>query len=191
MNKITKEKRNQLIMVIAGVAVVLAGLYWWLIRGQYDSLTQITHSKGEKVAELQRRSNTMKLAMGNSEQDKQLAARLAQAEADIATGDYYAWSYDLVRRFKANYKVEIPSISEPVVSEVDLIPNFPYRQIDVTVGGKAYYQDLGKFLADFENTYPHIRVRNLYLEPANATGGADAEKLSFHFEIVALVKPNT
>lgn len=189
MNKLSKEKRNQLIMVIAGILVVLVGLYWGLIRNQYASLAQISRGRADKVAELQRRGNAIKMSMSTVNEDKAAAQQLAQNETDIATGDYYAWCYDLIRRFKANYKVEIPSISEPVVSDVDIIPDYPYRQISLTLTGKAYYQDLGKFLADFENTYPHIRVTNLYLEPASAAGGG--EKLSFHFQIAVLVKPNS
>ena len=32
--------------------------------------------------------------------------------------------------------------------------------------GTAYFQDLGAFLADFENEFPYLRVQNLELEPA-------------------------
>jgi hypothetical protein len=75
-----------------------------------------------------------------------------------------------------------------VISDVDLLPKFPYKQLKVSVTGTAYYHDLGKFIADFENTFPHIRITNLTVD----TGGATAEggeKLAFRMEVVALVKP--
>jgi hypothetical protein len=190
MNKISKEKRNQLIMVAAGIAVVVAGIYWGLIRAQYQNLADLAAKKADKVAELQRRRAALKMAVENANDYKRMTTQLVTDESDIATGDYYAWSYDLIRRFKTNYKVEIPTVTEPTISDVDILPQFPYRQIRLTINGKAFYHDLGKFLADFENTYPHIRVTNLSMDPAPG-GGPDAEKLAFHFEIVALVKPNS
>jgi hypothetical protein len=73
------------------------------------------------------------------------------------------------------------------VGDVDLIPQFPYKQAKISLSGVAFYHDLGKFISDFENTFPHMRIVNLTVEPANGTG-ADSEKLSFRLEIVALVK---
>ncbi|HTQ49209.1 MAG TPA: GspMb/PilO family protein, partial [Candidatus Acidoferrales bacterium] len=67
---------------------------------------------------------------------------------------------------------------------------FPFKEIRVTISGTAYYHELGKFLADFENSFPHIRVVNLALEPVNATEAGN-EKLSFRMDIIALVKPNS
>ena len=187
MNKLSKEKRNQLIIAVAGIAVVLVVLYMGLIRPQYDSLAQTSNAVANKTADLTKRRNTMKLALTNDARFKEATAQLANAESDIASGDAYAWSYDLIRRFKANYPVVIPTIAEPTLQDVDILPDFPYRQIRTTINGTAFYHDLGRFLADFENTHPHIRITNLYLEPA-AGNNTEAEKLSFHFEIVALVK---
>ncbi len=74
------------------------------------------------------------------------------------------------------------------MGEVDLLSKFPYKQLKVTVNGTAYYHDLGKFIADFENTYPHARITNLTLEPAGNTGD-NSEKLAFRMDIVALTNP--
>jgi len=189
MNKLSKEKRNQLIMAAAGIAVVVAGLYMGLIRAQYDSLAKTTIAATNKRLDLQKRRNIMTQAQTNDAKFQQATEQLAHAESDVESGDPYAWSYDLIRRFKANYKVEIPTTSEPALQDVDILPDFPYRQMRLTVSGTAFFHDLGKFLADFENTYPHIRIVNLYVEPA--AGSAVAEKLSFRFEIVALVKANS
>jgi len=67
-----------------------------------------------------------------------------------------------------------------------LLPAFPFKQVKFAVTGTAYYHDLGRFIADFENTYPHIRVANLQVQPGDAGDGA--EKLSFRMEVIALVK---
>jgi hypothetical protein len=58
--------------------------------------------------------------------------------------------------------------------------------------GTALYRDFGRFIADFENKFPHMRVQNIEMEPAAQIAGAntDPERLSFRLEIVALVNPN-
>ena len=101
-------------------------------------------------------------------------------------GDLYSWTYNTIRLFKTPYQVDIPEIGHPDVGPVDLFPSFPFKQVKFTITGTAYYHDLGKFIADFENTYPHIRVVNLQIQPADAADGA--EKLSFRMDIIALVK---
>jgi hypothetical protein len=60
--------------------------------------------------------------------------------------------------------------------------------VTLTVSGTAYYHDLGKFLADFENEFPHIRLVNLDIQLSPAVG--DTEKLVFKVDIVTLAKPN-
>jgi len=113
--------------------------------------------------------------------------QLAQAEEDLASGDLYAWTVETIRRFKTNYRrVDIATIGQPTSSDCELIGGFPYKQIRVSLTGTAYYHDLGKFISDFENKFPHCRVANLAADPSGA-----GEKLNFRFDIVALVKSNT
>jgi hypothetical protein len=116
---------------------------------------------------------------------------LAEKESDMASGDVFSWVFNSLRRFKTPYKVEIPQFS-PIgpTSPMSLLPNFPYQQATLTVAGTAHYHDLGRFLADFENQFPHIRVLNLTLDGNAGAMAEDPEMLSFKMEIVTLVKPN-
>jgi hypothetical protein len=115
--------------------------------------------------------------------------QLNRAEEDVATGDLYAWTVDTIRRFKATYHhVDIPTAGQPTQSDCDLIGNFPYKQIRFTLNGTAYYHDLGQFISDFENKFPHCRVLNLSADPIGQ-GPNGSEKLNFQMDIVALVKP--
>ena len=84
--------------------------------------------------------------------------------------------------------MDISVNSQLSMGEVDLLPHFPYKQLKVTVGGTAYYHDLGKFIADFENAFPHMRFANLTLEPVGGTGD-NSEKLTFRMDIIALANP--
>ncbi len=64
-----------------------------------------------------------------------------------------------------------------------------YKQVRLSLFGTGYYHNIGKFVSDFENTFPHMRLVNLAI--ATTDSADDSELLSFHVEVVALVKPNT
>jgi Tfp pilus assembly protein PilO len=184
-----KEKRVQFIFLIFCALVVLGLLGLTLIRPQYEALSKIDKSKKAEQSKLKNITDTIKKAGDAATQLSNTTANLPYLEADVASGDVYAWTYDTIRRFKASYRVDIPTIGQPSIGEVDVLPKFPYKQVKVNVSGTAHYHDLGKFIADFENTFPHVRVVNLTIEPASPTGEG-SEKLSFRMDIVALVKPN-
>jgi hypothetical protein len=74
---------------------------------------------------------------------------------------------------------------------VTLLPKFPYKQVVMTIIGTAYYHDLGKFIADYENEFPTSRIMNLDLSPASVQSADEKEKLAFKFDIVSLVKGST
>lgn len=188
MNRISKEKRNQLILVIIATVAVLALIYFGLIVPQNNKLLKIADEKRTADAKLAQIKNTIKQSSDSTTGVTDASYSLLQAENDVASGDIYAWTYDLISQFKKSYNVDIPSISQPTVNDVDVLPNFPYKQqLTVSITGTAYYQDFGKFIADFENKFPHIRVVNLVLDPA----GAGTEKLNFRMDIIALIKPTS
>lgn len=189
MKKISRDKRNQLIIVAFVTLAVLGLIYFGLIQPQYDSLAKIAKAKKTAVDKLVSIRNTITNATVVSKDLSEATATLAHTEEDMATGDLYSWTYDTIRRFKQQYQVEIPEIGHPTVSDVDVLPAFPYKQIRFSINGTAYYHDMGKFIADFENNFPHARMVNLIIEPSPTADGS-SEKLSFRMDIVALVKPN-
>jgi hypothetical protein len=192
MNIIPKdrEKRAQFFLVVFCTLAVLGLIGFTLIRPQYKTLSKIAKTQKNERSKLQNIEDTIKKAGDTTVQLTNVAAKLSLAEEDVASGDIYAWTYDALRKFKAPYRVDIPTISQPIVSSVDIVPRFPYKQLKVTVSGTAYYHELGRFIAGLENTFPHIRVVNLTMEPVDATEQRN-EKLSFRMEIVGLVKPNS
>ena len=109
----------------------------------------------------------------------------------MASGsDVFSWVYNTIRRFTLPYKVEIPVVNQPVIGETTLMPQFPYKQASLTLAGTGYYHEIGRFIADFENQFSHIRVLNLTLDPAASIASDDKEKLEFKMDIVVLVRPN-
>jgi len=191
LSKLSKEKRQHLVGVIMLTAMVLAAVGYFLIHGGYRRLATL----GEKRQVAQKKFDEMQLAMDQSDlvqaQYDEAVKALDAKEATMASGDLYSWMHGTIRKLQRGYRVDIPqigSVSDP--TKVELLTNFPYEQASVTVAGSAYYHELGRFVADMENSYPLMRVQNLSLEPnANPTSG-DRDLLAFRMDIVALVKPN-
>src|SRR6185312_9448451 len=189
MNKLSKEKRNQIVLVCIGTLAVLACVWFLLIKPENAAVAKIKGDVESKQRQLQGIADAISRANATTSQLREEVAALAKSESDMASNDPNAWIYDLIRHFKENYKVEVSVNGGISLGDVDLISHFPYKQLRVTVSGTAFYHDLGNFIADFENTYPHIRITNLSIDPVGGNGDS-SEKLSFRMDVTALVKPN-
>ena len=186
-----KEKRNQLFLVVLITLMAMAGLYFGLLRRQNENLTRLAEKRTVKSQELKLVLDAIRRAEPIKAELAAAKSKLAAAEKDVASGDLYAWIINSLRQFKAPYKVEIPQFSQlGVPAEVDVLPNFPYKQATLTVAGSAHFHDLGRFLADFENQFPHVRLLNLSLDVNAPSLNIAPESLSFKMDIVTLVKVN-
>jgi Tfp pilus assembly protein PilO len=188
--KLSKEKRTQLVAVVLITVASLGGLGFGLVRHQYESLAQLA----DKRANVDRKREQMRVAIKNADRmEKDLAElkkTLTVMEADTASGDLYSWAINTLKQFKLPYNVDIPQFS-PLgpTTDVSLLPSFPYKQTTFSVQGTAYFHDFGRFLADFENHFPHLRVVNLSLD-LDATS-QEPEKLYFKMDIAALIRNNS
>lgn len=189
MNKLSKAKRDQIILVGMGTLLLLVGIFFGVIRPQYADTKRINNQVNEAKDHLQSMEDTIKKASTVSGQLTDLTTTLTNAESDLAFGDPAQWIFNKIRNFKEHYNVDIAVNSQLSVGELELLPHFPYKQLKVSVGGTAYYHDLGKFIADFENLFPHSQITNLTLDPAGGNGD-NHDKLAFRMEIIALVNPN-
>jgi Tfp pilus assembly protein PilO len=190
MNKLPKEKRDRLILVILMTAAVLTGVWFGLIKFQREKLRVLAN----ETAAAQQKLRSMETGIKQANQiESNLAAAqttLAERELQMATGDLHSWMFNTIRQFKLPHKVEIPQFSSIVEADTTLLPSFPYRQVTMTISGTAYYHDFGRFVADFENQFPYMRFENLDISPTSGLVSSDMEKLSFKIDVVALIKPN-
>lgn len=190
-SKLSKEKRNNLILVVLVTLAALGGLGFGLVKYQYENLTRLAARKATATRKLQQMEDAVKNSARIESDLAEAKQQLTQLESDVGpSGDLYSWVIGTVRTFKAPYKeVEIPQFSQiGPLSEMTMLPGFPYKQASMTVAGKAHYHDLGRFLADFENRFPHIRILNLGLDVDSSP--QEPEMLAFRMDIVTLVKPN-
>jgi hypothetical protein len=151
------------------------------------SLKNLDDRKGVAQKKLRDVDQTIKNAERIESDLTDSSKLLSKLENEMADSrDLFSWIVKEVREFNT-YKVAIPSFSQPVEADMNLLPGFPYRQVTMTIGGSAYFHDFGKFVAEFENRFPHARLLNLDLLPSPQ---GEPEKLQFKLDIVLLVKPN-
>jgi len=198
MARLSKEKRNRLVLVIILTIAIGVGLWYGIITTRKERLEETQASIRAAVEKLEK-AKTLVRQTGKAE--AQLAAamnKLKVVEDSMASGvDHYTWAILLLDKARANHDVKIIETTRPVKGEVGLLPQFPYQAAIFTVRGAGHFHDLGKFLADFENSFPYFRVQNLSLAAgSDSIGGPDSstvvtgvENLSFRMEIVALIKP--
>src|SRR5437867_5231808 len=194
MKNLSREKRDRLILIALGTVVGVVALWYVVIKTQQkaiDSLAKQTLEQKSKV------DNAQRLVGSTADLQRTLdgaSQQLKTIEDTMASGDMYSWLILTLNKFRADRKVDIPQFSREVPTEVGVLPKFPYRAALFNVRGTAYFHDFGKFIADFENAFPFIRIQNLELEAAassSATSTGDPEKLAFRMEIVTLVNPVT
>jgi Tfp pilus assembly protein PilO len=189
-SKLPKDKRNQLILVVIVTLGTLGVLGFGLIKYQYENLRRLATRKATAETKLAQVQDAVKNTARIQSDLAEAKQNLTQMENDVApAGDLYSWLISTIRSFKVPYKVEIPQYSQigPTI-DTAMLPGFPYKQASMTVAGKAHYHDLGRFVADFENKFPHIRIMNLALDVDG--NPQEVEMLAFRMDIVTLVKPN-
>lgn len=188
--KLSKEKKKQLFGVVALTIAILAALGFFLIRGGYDKLSQLQQKKATAQTKLEQMQKSIERAATVEAAFNETQGALAEQEKGMASGDLYSWMHSTIRKFARNYKVEIPQIgSASTPTEVNLLPKFPYKQSTLSVAGTAYYHELGRFVADFENAFPLMRIVNLSMELNPTPTANDRDKLAFRMDVVTLVKP--
>lgn len=187
MTRLPKERRDKLILTIVVTVFVTAGLYFGLISFQQTQIQALKLKKDQDAKKANQVEDSIRNAKKIQVDLEEKTGELASAESDMASGDAYLWMVNLIRQFQAGYNVDISQFSAISKPDVGLYPKFAYNQVSINVGGAAYYHDLGKFIADFENHFPHIRIQQLTLEPPGVPSG-DRDKLNFHMEVVALMK---
>ena len=194
IKNLSKEKRDQLILVLITTVALVVGIYLGLVKMQRRSLERIVRETAEQQTKV---GNADRLVKSRAEFEKALETNLEKLktiEQDMASGDMYSWIIMTINRFRADRKIDIPQFSREVTQEVNVLPKFPYKAALFNIRGTAHFHDLGKFIADFENTFPYIRIQNIDMEPAGQTAASGApgepERIAFKMELVALINPN-
>jgi hypothetical protein len=190
MSKLPKDKRDKMILVAIITLAASAAVWLLLINPQRQTLRAVRADIQKSEEQLARGNATLKTQAQVDEQFGQATRALQQrVGAMAAPNDMYSWLIQTLNTFRANYRVDIPQFGRELPAEVGIFPKFPYRAALFSVRGSAHYHDFGRFLADFENAFPYIRIQNIELIPTAEVSGEPREKLSFKMELLTLVRP--
>jgi Tfp pilus assembly protein PilO len=188
MNKISKEKKQQIIAVLIAAVVLTGCLWFFVIQGQTDRIKDRT---GQIEATEKKIKDATELKGKATAVESDLAAKrkeLDVIEDTMASGDLYSWVIFTINNFRKAHRVEVRNFSREDVTVVGVLPEFPYKAAKYTITGTAYYHDLGRFIAEFENEFPYFHIRNIDMAPTDASS-EEEQRLGFRMEIVALIKP--
>lgn len=202
MTKLSKDKRDKLTMVGVSTLAVVAIIYFYIISAQKETLQELELKIVDVKDKLATAERWQRMSATINE-DLQSMRKVLDAKGEsMAPVDKFKWFYGTIERFLPSYEVTLLDISRtPEISNVGLLPKFPFQFATFAVKFNGHFHDFGKFLADFENHFPYLRVQDLELKPEfmNETGPSDfevqtqtrgAEKLGISLKVVTLVQPS-
>lgn len=191
MNNLTKEKKQQLGVVAMITVALLVGIWFGLVNAQQKRRADIlgkTEGVKKQLAEadtLLKKEDEIADALDRADQE------LRDREATLPPlSSAFQWMIGVANASikpdssLANFITSAPGNA----GDVGILPSFPYKAVTYSVSLSGFFADFGKFLADFENERPYLRVQNLTLIPASALPGD--EKLTFNFDVVSLTMTN-
>jgi len=192
--KLSKEKKNQLVLVALVTLVLMVGLGYGLITFQLGYVRALEQQKVEADKSSKRMMSTIESAEAVEVQLNVAGKELNTQEDAMVTGDKFAWLVTTLKSMLRQHpKLEVPDYSTILEENCSLLARFPYSQVSISIKGTGQYHDIGRFIAELENDRPHFRVLNLEIEPAQPGPLAEkdrGEKLSFKLTVAALVKPS-
>jgi hypothetical protein len=203
MSKLSKEKRDKLILVALGAIGVAGALYTFVLSNQKDELFSLqsriasTRDKLSKAERLAKSGRTIEESL--SETREKL---LAKEKDMVPEGQEFYTFFKLFDQFRNQSKLEtsfIGTIGKPEFENPGVLPKVPYRAAVFPIKANGYYQQIGKFISDFENAYPYMRVQTLHLQPEGLSrttapqegSTAPNENLNADFKVVAMIKRNS
>ena len=185
---LSPEKRNSLIKLAAGTVAVLLVLWLLVINPTRAGVERKIKAQEDLTQKIFLKQKTITTADMIATKLQETSAQLEEVEEQMVSGDPYRWIIKTLSRFETANKIEFSKYDPPRPVDVLVPSKVPYKMVSFTVTGVASYHNLGKFLANLENTYPHISVHRLDLEPVPGIEKSE-EKLSFLLELYVLVKP--
>src|SRR6267378_3995398 len=136
MARLSKEKRNRLILVIVLTIAIGFGLWYGIISTRNERLEEAKASIRAAIDKLEKAKTLVKQA--DKEEARVAAAtnKLKVVEDAMASGaDHYTWAIKLFEEARARHDVKIIETTRPVKGDVGLLAQFPYQAAIFTVRG--------------------------------------------------------
>ena len=202
MNKMSKEKRDKLILTWLCIIGVLGTLYTFVWGAQTDKLTE--YGNGSKKADdllyrAQRLIDNSPIIERNLATNRLVLQQMHSAMA--APGSEYETFIRIMKavELKLDSAIVARLATRTEVVREGLLPNFPYPEVSISFVPSAHFHELGQFIAELENSYPFMRVGSVRMNPEatprgprskNSAASDINEKLGGDVRLTNFIKPN-
>jgi|ERR1041385_1155660 Tfp pilus assembly protein PilO len=196
MNKMSKDKRDKLILICIGVVGIIAVLYFFVLTDLKDEQAMLAAKVTSLRDKIDKSQRILKRQSDFQANLDRLRKDLAEKEADMPRpAQDHSWFIKLMEDRRAKFDLEIQDIRNPEAWDPGILPKFPFKATSFNVTLIGRYTDFGRFLADFENSFPYMRVQLMNITPdvqqappGMPQAGEDAGKLRFNFRVISLIK---
>lgn len=204
MNKMSKDKRDKLILTILAIIGVLGVLYTFVIGAQNDALNSYMNGSNKGRDQLDKAQRLIRNAPIIEQNLATNRFKLQEMQVDMSPpgAEYYTF-VKVLKEFETKMDMTLVAAVATKADMVDpgLLPKFPYPATAISFTPSAHFHDIGRFIAEFENNYPYMRVAAIRLHPDTAVRGArrmpvageaeqSNEKLGGEIRLVNFIKPN-
>jgi hypothetical protein len=168
----------------------MVGIWFFAISPLQERLRVLSTQLEEVQFDVQRTRRTVEMAEEFEAELEAAVKELAQMEQGVAKGDVYRWMVNVLLRLQEQFRIEFTQIEQPAIGELKRPPKAPYLGATFAVTGTATYHQFGRFLAELEGRFGHMRLLSLELEPASYVELSPAEpgKLTFKMEVLVLAQ---
>jgi len=132
MAKLSKEKTQQILLIALVTLSALSGVWFLLIEPQLGILKdkakkkEVAESKVHDAEKLAKQADLIERELEDAQQ------KLAGIESEMASGDYFMWSFKFMEAFMAAHNLQIIDSERPREEETGLFAQFPYKAISFT-----------------------------------------------------------
>ena len=199
MNKLSKDKRDKLILTCIAVVAVVSVIYFFVLSDMKDEQATLNTKLISARDKIDKAERVIKRQAFFDQEMAQLRSTLSSRQAQMPRpGEDHVWFLKIMEDRRGAYNLDISEIRNPEPWEPGILPNFPFRGVSFNVTLVGGYTDFGRFLADFENAYPFMRVQMMSIipdmqpGPLGSTQATQASnKLRFNFRVVSLIRTQT
>jgi hypothetical protein len=122
----------------------------------------------DSKAELQKLNTALRNARAAAEEAEREGNLLERWEACLPQGSAYAWLLREIEPVAQTNSLTEFALSSVQASALNLTPALGYSGVKGTLVGVGSYQQIGLFVADFENAFPFTEVEALNLDVAGS-----------------------
>src|SRR5207249_2087333 len=160
MAKLSKEKRDRLILVVLATIGVVAGLWFGVVKTRQQQLDESKSRLTAAIDNLDKARKRVKQAE-KVEADLELATRKLKAIEEImAAGvDVSSWALLLLDHARAERDLKLIDVPRPVDGDVGMLPQFPYEAAILYVVWPAHCHQFGEFVVHLDRRLPYSRFQ--------------------------------